>query len=100
MFVLQGLHHWGTTGCTGVIALTGTHLLVPQPAPFAKHVLVLAGKTDKFSLKESNVEAGGVVVDKLEQEHLHGQPVLILMVGFGNLCTRLDEARLLSFTLI
>lgn len=70
------------------IGLIGTHLLVPQTAAFAKHVHIVAGKTDKLALKEGNVEAGGIVVDKLEQEHLHGQPVLILRVGFGDLCTK------------
>ncbi len=30
------------------------------------------------SLEESNVEDGGVVVNKLEQEHLEGEAILIV----------------------
>ncbi len=32
------------------------------------------------SLEESNVEDGGVVVNKLEQEHLEGEAILIVWV--------------------
>lgn len=60
-----------------------THLLIPQ---FAKHVWVVTRITHKFSFEEGHVKAGRVVIDKLEQEHLHGQPVLILEVGFWDFC--------------
>lgn len=62
------------------------HLLVPQAAPFTKHVCVITRVTHEFAFEEGHVEAGGVVVDKLEQEHLHRQLVLVLQVGFGDLC--------------
>ena len=61
------------------------HLLVPQ---FAEHVRVVTGMTHKFAFEEGHVEAGGVVVDKLEQEHLHGQPVFILQVGLWDFCRK------------
>lgn len=60
------------------------YLLIPQFAPLAKHVSVVAGIADKLALKERHVEAGGVVVYKLEEEHLHCQLVLILQVGLGD----------------
>lgn len=62
------------------------YLFVPQSAPLAKHVGIIPRIADKLALKESHIEAGGVVVDKLEEEHLHRQLVLILQVGLGNFC--------------
>lgn len=62
------------------------YLFISQFAPLAKHVSIITRVADKFALKESHVEAGGVVVDELEQEHLHRQFVLILQVGLGNFC--------------
>ncbi|KAF3854927.1 hypothetical protein F7725_022982, partial [Dissostichus mawsoni] len=52
----------------------------------AKHIGIISRIADKFALKESHVEAGGIVVDKLEEEHLHRQFVLILQMGLGNFC--------------
>lgn len=60
------------------------YLFIPQFAPLAKHVNVVARIADKLALKEGHIEAGGVVVDKLEEEHLHCQLVLILQVGLGD----------------
>lgn len=48
---------------------------------FAQPVHRVPRIADKFALEECDVEAGGVVVDKLEQEHLHGQAVLIISLG-------------------
>ena len=42
--------------------------------------------THELPLEEGHVEAGGVVVDELEQKHLHGQPVLVLQVGLWDFC--------------
>ncbi len=60
------------------------YLFIPQVAP--KHISILSRIADKLALKESHVEAGGIVVDELEEEHLHRQFVLILQVGLGNFC--------------
>lgn len=38
------------------------------------------------SFEESNVEDGGVVVNKLKKEHLKREGVLILRVCSGSLC--------------
>lgn len=62
---------------------TLTYFLIPQ---LAKHVGVFAWVSHKLALEEGHVEAGGVVVYKLEEEHLHRQPVLILQVGLWNFC--------------
>lgn len=63
-----------------------SHLLISQFTPLPKHVGVVAWVTHKLAFKEGNIEAGGVVVDKLEHEHLHGQLVLIFQMGLGDLC--------------
>ncbi len=47
----------------------------------------------KFAFEEGHIEAGGIVVDKLEQEHLHGQPVLILEVGLWDFCRKQTVGR-------
>lgn len=62
------------------------YLFISQPTPFAEHVGIFARVTHKFALEKGDVEAGGIVVDKLEEEHLHCQLVLILHMGFRNLC--------------
>lgn len=62
------------------------YLFIPQFAPLAKHISIISRIADKLALKEGHVEAGGVVVDKLEEEHLHRQLVLILQVGLRNFC--------------
>lgn len=65
-----------------------SYLFISQFAPFAKHVGIISGVANKLALKESHVEAGGVVVDELEEEHLHRQFVLVLQVSFGDFCKR------------
>lgn len=60
------------------------YLFIPQFARAAKHVGVISRIADKLALKERHVEAGRVIVDKLEKEHLHCQFVLILQVGLWN----------------
>lgn len=62
------------------------YLFIPQVAPFAKHISIISRIANKLALKESHIEAGGVIVDKLEEEHLHSQFVLILQVGLWNFC--------------
>lgn len=62
------------------------HLFIPQIGPFAKHVGIVTRIIHKFAFKEGYVETWGIVVDELEHEHLRGQPVLILQVGFGDFC--------------
>lgn len=47
------------------------YLFISQPTPFAEHVGIFARVTHKFALEKGDVEAGGIVVDKLEEEHLH-----------------------------
>lgn len=61
------------------------HLLVPQLAP-TKHVGVVSGVAHELPLEEGHVEAGRVVVDELEEEHLHRQLVLVLQVRLGDFC--------------
>lgn len=41
---------------------------------------------DCFSFNKGDVEAGGVVVDELKQEHLHRQAVLVVSHGPRELC--------------
>lgn len=65
-----------------------THLLIPKFLPFAKHVCVVTRVTHKFAFEEGHIEAGGVVVDKLEHEHLRNQPVLIFQVSFWYFCRK------------
>lgn len=74
--------------CRQLSKIDKAHLLISQSAPFAKHVGVVARITHKFALEEGHVEARGVVVDKLEKEHLHGQLVLILQVGLRDFCMK------------
>lgn len=62
------------------------YLFIPQFAPLAKHISIISGIADKLSLKKGHVEARRVVVDKLEEEHLHCQFVLILQVGLWDFC--------------
>ena len=40
---------------------------------------------DELPLEEGHVETGRVVVDELEQKHLHSQLVLVLQVSLGDL---------------
>lgn len=63
-----------------------THLLISQFTPLPKHVGVVAWVSYKLAFKEGNIEAGGVVVDKLEHEHLHGQLILIFQMCLGDFC--------------
>lgn len=62
------------------------YLFIPQLAPLAKHISIIPRIADKLALEESHVEAGGVVVDELEEEHLHRQFVLILQVCLWDFC--------------
>lgn len=63
-----------------------SYLFIPQLAVCAEHVGVVSRIANKLSLKESHVEAGGVVVHKLEEEHLHRQFVLVLQVCLWDFC--------------
>lgn len=47
------------------------YLFVSQPTPFAEHVGIVARITHEFALEKGDVEARRIVVDKLEEEHLH-----------------------------
>ncbi len=40
-------------------------------SPLAEHVGIVSGVAHKFALEKGDVEARGIVVDKLEEEHLH-----------------------------
>lgn len=63
------------------------YLLVPEAAQsVVEHVCVFTRVTNKLSLEECHIEAGGVVVDKLKEEHLDCQPVLILQMGLWDFC--------------
>lgn len=66
-------------------SLRHTHLLISQFAPFPEHVWVFTRKAHKFALKESHIEARRVIVDKLEEKHLHGEPVLVFQMGLWDL---------------
>lgn len=72
------------------------YLLVSQAAEFVEHVLVVARVTDKLALEEGHVEAGGVVVDKLKEEHLDRQPVLVLQVSLGDFCGTEEGGQILE----
>lgn len=63
------------------------YLFIPQPTPLIKHVCIFARVAHKLSFKEGHVEAGGIVVNKLEEKHLDGQLVFILDMRFGNFCS-------------
>lgn len=43
-------------------------------------------ETDGLPFEEGDVEAGGVVVDELEEEHLQGEAVLVVRLGPRQLC--------------
>lgn len=60
------------------------YLLVSQRA--AEHVHVFPRIAHELSLEEGHVEARGIIVDKLEEEHLHGQLVLVLQVSLWDFC--------------
>lgn len=62
------------------------YLFIPQPAPLTEHVCVFARVAHKLSFKEGHVEAGRIVVNKLEEEHLDGQFVFILKMCFWDFC--------------
>lgn len=61
------------------------YLFIPQRA-LSEHVFIFAWVAHKLSFKEGHVEAGGIVVNKLEEEHLDGQFVFILDMCFWNFC--------------
>lgn len=41
---------------------------------------------NRLPFEESDVETRGVIVDELKEEHLHGQAVLVVGLGPGQLC--------------
>lgn len=47
------------------------YLFISQPTPLAEHVGIVARVTHKFALEKGDVKTRGIVVDKLEEEHLH-----------------------------
>lgn len=59
------------------------YLFIP---PVVEHVRIIPRVTHKFSFEECHIETRRVVVDKLKEEHLHGEPVLILKVGSWDFC--------------
>lgn len=62
---------------------TEYHLLIPI---FSQEINRFSRVADYFSFYKSDVEARGVVVDKLKQEHLHRQAVLVVSSGPRKLC--------------
>lgn len=65
---------------------TQVYLFISQSAPWPEHVGVVSRIPHEFALEEGHVEAGGIIVDELEEEHLYRQLVLVLNVCFGDLC--------------
>ena len=53
----------------------------------------LSGMSDEVSLKEGNVENGGVVIDELEQEHFQCQRVVELELSAGQFLFRQIEGQ-------
>lgn len=47
-------------------------------------------EADYFPFKEGDVEAGGVVVDELKEEHLEGKTVLVVCLRPRELCCASD----------
>lgn len=62
------------------------YLFIPQPARLTEHICVISRKAHKLSFKEGHIEAGGIVVNKLEEEHLDGQFVFIFEMCFRDFC--------------
>ena len=59
------------------------YLLIPE---LPQDIDRLSWVANHLPLDEGDVETWGVVVDKLKQEHLHGQTVLIIRAGPRDLC--------------
>lgn len=76
------------------------YLLIPQPAPLIEHICVFTRVAHKLSFKEGHVEAGGIVVNKLEEEHLDGQFVFILEMCFWDFCKEQAQDILIRRTFI
>lgn len=50
-------------------------------AVLSQQVDGISGEADDLPFEEGDVEAGGVVVDELEEEHLQGKAVLVVRLG-------------------
>lgn len=55
-------------------------------AVLSQEVDGVPGEADGLPFEEGDVEAGGVVVDELEEEHLQGEAVLVVRLGPRQLC--------------
>lgn len=53
---------------------------------FSQEINGISGIANCFAFGEGDVETGGVVVDKLKEEHLQGQAVLVVRLGARKLC--------------
>ncbi len=79
------LFSWITLGSLKYWYIRQSHLFISQLAPLSKHIRVVSRITHKLPFKEGHIETWRVVVHKLEHKHLHGQLVLILQMGLGDL---------------
>lgn len=61
----------------------GSNLFI---AVLSQEVDGIPGEAHGLPFEEGDVEAGGVVVDELEEEHLQGEAVLIVRLGPRQLC--------------
>lgn len=52
----------------------------------------ISGKADRFPFEEGDVKAGGVIVDKLKQEHLQRQTVLVVRLCPRELCHSAEDS--------
>lgn len=59
------------------------YLLVPE---LSQEINRLPGIANRFSFDKGDVETRGVIVDKLKEEHLQGQAVLVFCLGPRKLC--------------
>lgn len=53
---------------------------------FSQEINRVSGIANCFPFGEGDVETGGVIVDKLKEEHLQGQAVLVVRLGPRKLC--------------
>lgn len=51
-----------------------------------------------FSFHKGNVEAGGVIVDELKEEHLQSQAVLVVSHSPGKLCCPIRDGKFLGLS--
>lgn len=75
---------------------SATHLFITV---LSQDINRVSRKADRFPFEEGDVKAGRVIVDKLKQEHLQGQTVLVVRLCPRELCrSAVDNEGLMNAT--